>query len=102
MGRQEGDLHPAPPTAAESAAKKDKDKHGADDAGVRRPDVDEGAWHAVTSTLWGMLGEETLQELHEDLTLTSPTLDTESRLTVVQSRALRVSKRSIVSSPVNR
>lgn len=118
MGRQEADLHPAPPTAAETAAKKDKDKDktAADDAGIRRPDVDDGAWHAVTSTLWGMLGtsivtqlineadtantpchfrhlsgEETLQELHEDLTFTSPTLDPESRLTVVQSRALRVS-----------
>ena len=59
MGRQEADLHPVPPTAAETAAKKDKDKEksASDDAGVRRPDVDEGAWHAVTSTLWGMLGE---------------------------------------------
>ena len=60
MGRQEADLHPAPPTAAETAAKKDKDKDktsSVDDAGVRRPDVDDGAWHAVTSTLWGMLGQ---------------------------------------------
>jgi len=99
---------------------------------VRRPDVEEGAWHAVWATLWAAMGEsesnfrggdvgrkgrrergrrdgrvklmrasfnsfaplftgeETLAELHEDITLTSPTLDPESRLTVIQSRATRV------------